>query len=79
MGSLSRVVNRSSGSDCIHIQIFAVNDCFVETCLATDRFGAPIPNSSSWSSPVAAILEFEATMLTARYGSECQVWSEQFG
>ena len=24
---------------------FVMNDCFVETCLATDRFGALIPNS----------------------------------
>jgi hypothetical protein len=30
-------------------RVFVATDCFVETCLATGRFGAPIPNSGSWS------------------------------
>jgi hypothetical protein len=28
-------------------RFFVATDCFVETCLATDRFGALIPNSGS--------------------------------
>jgi hypothetical protein len=31
-------------------RLFVAIDCFVETWLTTDSFGAPIPNSSIWSS-----------------------------
>ena len=31
-------------------RFLVATDCFVETCLVTDRFGGLIPNSGWWSS-----------------------------
>jgi hypothetical protein len=42
---------------------FVSTDCFVETCLATDRFGASIPNSGCWSTAGIRFDEMFATLL----------------
>ena len=42
-------------------RFFVSTDCFVETCLVTDRFGASIPNSGCWSMAGADFDEMVAT------------------
>jgi hypothetical protein len=36
-------------------------------------------SGGAWALPGAVILEFDSTVLTARYWNEFQVWSKQFG
>jgi len=47
-------------------RFFVSTDCFVETCLVTDRFGASIPNSGCWSMAGDAVREIDAILLTVR-------------
>lgn len=58
---------------------FVMNDCFVEACLATDRFGALISNSGCWSSPGVSLIEFATTLLSLNYWKQCPLSGGQFG
>ena len=69
---------RCTGADCAPISFFVATDCFVETCLATDHFVEPIPNSGCWSSPVAEIYDIDATLLPVKLHNRCFARSRMF-
>lgn len=45
-------------------RFLVATDCFVETCLVTDRFGGLIPNSGWWSSRDRRLCELGSRKLT---------------
>ena len=45
-------------------RFFVSTDCFVETCLVTDRFGASIPNSGCWPNTAARLRDVVTGKLT---------------
>jgi hypothetical protein len=63
-------------------RFFVMTDCFVEIDGPNGSFGAPIPNSGCWSSPVKQIAKLHARNLTLKFQTHSiflrRLWGTQF-